>query len=121
QGEWGVLAPTEAAKPVLRGEQQVMMREEVVARSAARRPSSAKKTATADLSEDQAATFERLREWRLGEAREQGVPPYVVFGDATLRALAVHRPASRDALRGISGIGDAKLERYGDAVLAILA
>ena len=119
QGEWGVLAPTEAAKPVLRGEAQVMMREEVVARAA--RSSSSKKNAAADLSEDQQQTFERLREWRLEEAREQGVPPYVVFGDATLRALAVHLPGSADALLEISGIGQAKLEKYGEAVLALLA
>ena len=119
QGEWGVLAPTEAAKPVLRGEAQVMMREEVVARAA--RSSSSKKNAAADLSEDQQQTFERLREWRLEEAREQGVPPYVVFGDATLRALAVHMPGSAEALLEISGIGQAKLEKYGEAVLALLA
>ena len=121
QGEWGVLAPTEAAKPVLRGEAEVWMREEVLARAGAARSSSSKKNATVDLSDDQLEIFERLREWRLEEAREQGVPPYVVFGDATLRALAVHVPGSADALLEISGIGQAKLEKYGEAVLALLA
>ena len=120
QGEWGVLAPTEVAKPVLRGEATVMMREEVLARAGAARSSSAKKNATADLTDEQAETFERLREWRLGEAREQGVPPYVVFGDATLRALATHLPQSGEALLEISGIGQSKLEKYGEAVLALL-
>ena len=120
QGEWGALAPTEASKPVLRGEQQVMMREEVVARAAGR--SNAKKqAATADLTEAQAEVFEKLREWRLGEAREQGVPPYVVFGDATLRGLATHLPRDAEALLEISGIGQAKLERYGEAVLELLS
>ncbi len=117
QGEWGVLAPTEAAKSVLRGAQQVLMREEVVA---AGRSSSNKKN-VADLSEEQQEIFERLRQWRLAEAREQGVPPYVVFGDATLRALSTHLPQDSDALLDISGIGQAKLERYGEAVLALLA
>lgn len=120
QGEWGVLAPTDAAKPVLRGEQQVLMREEVVARAAGR-SSTPKKHAASDLTDAQQQTFERLRLWRLEEAREQGVPPYVVFGDATLRALSMHLPQSDEALLEISGIGQAKLERYGEAVLALLA
>jgi len=120
RGEWGVLAPTEAAKPVLRGQTEVWMREEVVARSRRARSSAAKRGAKNDLSPEQQETFERLRQWRLGEAREQGVPPYVVFGDATLRALAAHRPATREALLEISGIGQAKLEKYGDAVLDAL-
>ncbi len=124
QGEWGVLAPTPLARPVLRGEAEVQMREEVVARAGRAGGGvggGAKRQALADLSEDQAATFEVLREWRLGEAREQGVPPYVVFSDATLRALAVHRPSNDEALLEVSGIGQSKLERYGEAVLALLA
>lgn len=120
QGEWGVLAPTEAAKPVLRGEQQVLMREEVVTRAAGR-SSASKRNAISDLTDEQQETFERLRLWRLEEAREQGVPPYVVFGDATLRALSTHLPQSDEALLEISGIGQSKLERYGEAVLALLA
>ncbi len=120
QGEWGVLAPTDAAKPVLRGEQQVLMREEVVTRAAGR-SSASKRNAISDLTGEQQETFERLRLWRLEEAREQGVPPYVVFGDATLRALSTHLPQSDEALLEISGIGQSKLERYGEAVLALLA
>ena len=120
QGEWGVLVPTDAAKPVLRGEQQVLMREEVVTRAAGR-SSASKRNAISDLTDEQQETFERLRLWRLEEAREQGVPPYVVFGDATLRALSTHLPQSDEALLEISGIGQSKLERYGEAVLALLA
>ncbi|QZY53500.1 DNA helicase RecQ [Leucobacter tenebrionis] len=130
RGEWGVLAPTEAAKPVLRGEERVMMREEVVARAArggrtagagSGSGSSKRSAAAADLSPEQAEIFERLREWRAGEARKQGVPGYVVFGDATLAALAVHRPSSDEEMLAISGIGQVKLERYGAAVLEVLA
>ena len=121
RGEWGVLAPSEAAKPILRGEDQVLMREEVIARSGGSGSGGAKRSAaTADLSPEQVEVFDLLRAWRLGEARDQGVPPYVVFGDATLRALAVHLPADSEALLGISGIGHAKLERYGEAVLGVL-
>ncbi|WP_341783064.1 DNA helicase RecQ [Leucobacter weissii] len=120
RGEWGVLAPGEAAKPILRGEEQVMMREEVIARRSGGGGSPAKRAAVAELAPEQVETFDRLRAWRLAEAREQGVPPYVVFGDATLRALAVHLPRSPEALLEISGIGQAKLEKYGEAVIALL-
>lgn len=123
RGEWGVLAPTESAKPVLRGEQRVEMREEVFVRAARSGAGGAVKraAAAADLAPEQAEVFERLRAWRAGEAREQGVPPYVVFSDATLAALAVHEPATDEELLAISGIGPAKLERYGVAVLEQLA
>lgn len=64
---------------------------------------------------------QRLREWRLERAREDGVPPYVVFHDAVLHAIAEQRPSSLGELAQISGVGPAKLERYGDDVLAALA
>ena len=63
---------------------------------------------------------ERLRAWRLERARQDGVPPYVVFHDTVLRAIADARPASLGELSQISGVGPAKLERYGDALLALL-
>lgn len=123
RGEWGVLEPTQAAKPVLRGEEQVMMREEVIARTAETSRGTAPKRshAAADLTPEQTEVFERLRAWRAAEAKEQGVPGYIVFGDATLAALAVYRPSQRAALSAISGIGQVKLERYGDAVLDVIA
>jgi ATP-dependent DNA helicase UvrD/PcrA len=64
---------------------------------------------------------ERLRAWRLARAREDGVPPYVVFHDSVLRAIAGAQPKSLGDLSEIAGVGPAKLERYGDAVLALLA
>ncbi|WP_369808101.1 DNA helicase RecQ [Leucobacter chinensis] len=125
QGEWGVLWPSETAKPVLRGEQAVMMREEVISRadkSVSRSSGPAKRSAAAkDLDEDQIAIFERLREWRAAVAKEQQVPGYVVFNDATLSALALHQPENDEQLLAISGIGEVKLERYGAQVLEVLA
>ncbi len=129
RGEWGVLAPTEEAKPVLRGEASVRMREEVFARAArggrgergAGSAGAKRSAAAAELTPEQADVFERLRAWRADEAKRQGVPGYVVFGDATLAALAVHRPGSDDEMLAISGIGQVKLERYGAAVLEALA
>jgi ATP-dependent DNA helicase RecQ len=67
-----------------------------------------------------AGLLSALRSWRREQARLQGVPPYVVFHDRTLLELAARRPADRAALGGIGGIGAAKLERYGEALLAVL-
>ena len=69
-----------------------------------------------DMDED---LFRALRAWRSGEASAQQLPPYCVFSDKTLRALASRRPESLSELRAVPGVGDAKLERYGDAVLEI--
>ena len=63
---------------------------------------------------------ERLRAWRLERAREDGVPPYVVFHDSVLHAIADARPSSLGELAQIAGVGPAKLERYGEAVLALV-
>jgi ATP-dependent DNA helicase RecQ len=62
----------------------------------------------------------RLKAWRSEQARAQSVPPYVVFHDSTLAAIAATQPGSLDALSGITGIGEKKLERYGPALLELL-
>jgi DNA helicase-2/ATP-dependent DNA helicase PcrA len=62
----------------------------------------------------------RLKEWRLQRARADNVPPYVVFHDSVLRAIAAVRPATLGELAQISGVGPAKLERYGEEVLALV-
>ncbi len=67
------------------------------------------------------ALLERLRSWRLGQAKAQGVPAYVVFNDRTLEALAQQRPTSDDALLQVPGIGPAKLEAYGEQLLELIA
>ncbi len=64
--------------------------------------------------------FEALRSWRLQQAREQGVPPYVVFHDRTLIEIAAREPLNLEALGSVAGVGQAKLDRYGEAVLAVL-
>jgi DNA helicase-2/ATP-dependent DNA helicase PcrA len=69
---------------------------------------------------EDAELFGRLRVWRKAQAQAQGVPPYVVFSDATLVAIADARPGSRAALAQISGVGPTKLTRYADPVLAVL-
>jgi superfamily II DNA helicase RecQ len=64
--------------------------------------------------------FETLRQWRTAQAREQSVPPYVVFHDRVLRAIAASLPTDLESLRAIPGVGPAKLEQYGNTVLAIV-
>ena len=64
--------------------------------------------------------FEQLRAWRAELARTQGVPAYAILHDKTLRELAAERPTSIDDLQQISGIGAAKIERYGAALLELL-
>ncbi|WP_087132998.1 DNA helicase RecQ [Microbacterium esteraromaticum] len=119
QGEYGTLAPGAPAEGVLRGETAVPLRRDTIGRTTTTR---ARKASAADsLGEGDRGLFEALRAWRAETAREQGVPAYIVFGDATLRALAEHRPASVGALGGISGIGEKKQDAYGEAVLAVIA
>jgi ATP-dependent DNA helicase RecQ len=65
-------------------------------------------------------TLARLKAWRTDEARRKSMPPYVIFHDRTLAAVASRRPATMDALREIPGIGPAKLDAYGPALLAVL-
>ena len=121
QGEYGTLALSEAGVGVLRGDTPVRLRRDVIGRTA-RGSGGAKKSSAADqLAPDDRPLFEALRAWRAEQAREQGVPAYIVFGDATLRALAEHRPASIVALDGIPGIGAKKRDAYGAAVLEVIA
>ena len=65
--------------------------------------------------------FERLREWRRATAAERQLPPYVIFHDSTLRAIAAIRPRTLDALAGVSGVGQRKLEAWGDSIIALIA
>ena len=116
EGEYGILVLTDASASVLDGSRQVPLRREAPKRSKA-----AKRAVAAQLPEDSLPLFERLREWRAGEARDQGVPAYIVFGDATLRGIAITRPDSLEELASISGVGENKLAKYGDALLAVVA
>jgi ATP-dependent DNA helicase RecQ len=120
QGEYGTLAIGEPASAVLRGSAPVPLRRDVMGRSGAT-PRVRKAAASDSLDAGDRPLFEALREWRAGVAKELGVPAYIVFGDATLRALAELRPASLAELDGVSGIGAKKREAYGDAVLEVIA
>ena len=64
--------------------------------------------------------FEALRPRRLELAREQSVPPYVIFHDSTLREMACSRPLDQDAMGSIAGVGEKKLERFGKEFIAVI-
>ena len=110
----------EHARPILRNEATVMLREESEAPLSSagtkvkrdRGPSGPPPVAGDD------PLFDALRAWRSGEAKAQAVPPYVIFHDSVLREIASARPADLDELGGIKGVGGSKLARYGTAVLA---
>ncbi|WP_167042600.1 DNA helicase RecQ [Salinibacterium sp. ZJ454] len=119
---YGTLVITEASGQVLSGGREVRLRKEAPRSGSARRASGgSRRSAPVDLPASATDLFEQLRAWRAGVAREQGVPAYVVFGDATLRGIAVTRPSSPEELSTISGVGEKKLETYGDAVLGVVA
>jgi ATP-dependent DNA helicase RecQ len=113
---YGALRLTADSRPVLKGARAVSLRAWREGKRSARRV----KAAAMDLSAEGQALFERLRAWRLEAARRHGVPAYVIFHDATLREMLRVRPDTREALLGITGVGQAKLERYGDDFLAVL-
>ena len=116
EGEYGILVITDASSTVLSGARKVMLRREAPKRSKA-----AKKAVAAQLPELALPLFESLRAWRSAEALAQGVPAYIVFGDATLRGIAVTRPTSLEELGTITGVGEKKLEQYGEALLGVVA
>ncbi len=120
EGDYGTLVLTNASADVLAKKRIVMMRAETArpAKSASAR--SGTKPAVADLSPDAADRFEQLRAWRAVAAKEQGVPAYVVFHDATLREIATKHPRTRAELATVTGVGETKLDRYGDGVLEVL-
>ncbi len=87
-------------------------------RSTTRRPT--KPTESAAAADVDPELLARLKSWRTEEARRQGMPPYIIFPDRTLVALAAAQPRSRDALLQVRGIGPAKLEAYGERLLQLL-
>ena len=115
-GRYGALSLTPKARPVLRGEERVHLREDAAVKrpaKAARKPSEAPPDMPPQL-------WEALRETRRRLAEAANVPPYVIFHDATLHDMARTMPASPEALLQLHGVGQAKLERYGDEFLGVL-
>ncbi len=116
---YGALKLTQAAKPVLKGEETVMLR--AIEVRPARKKSRLAPSSGAGVHDDEDPLFLSLRAWRRETANEKGVPAYVILHDATLREIAARRPATLAELGEISGLGTKKLEAYGEDVLAVVA
>ncbi|MFG1479081.1 DNA helicase RecQ [Xanthobacter sp. V4C-4] len=118
----GGLSLTEKCRPVLRGAEKVELKAEVRAKAArAARGGPAQRPPRVGLSDpDDEALFQKLKALRLELARAQGVPPYVIFHDATLTEIARARPQSLGDFGAISGVGEAKLSRYGAQFLDVV-
>jgi ATP-dependent DNA helicase RecQ len=113
---YGGLRLTGASRPVLKGEQRLMLRRQVTGKKVKEAKRSG---ASADLDSAGRDLFERLRAWRAEVAKAHGVPAYVIFHDSTLAAIAATRPGSLGELGGVPGIGANKLARHGEALLAM--
>jgi ATP-dependent DNA helicase RecQ len=117
---YGSLTLTEDCRPVLRDNETVAFREGVREDSDTSSSTRTTKTAPQDAVPQHGAErdlFEALRECRTQLAKDQDVPPYVIFNDKTLRAMVEHRPQTKRAFRNLHGVGDVKLDRYGDLFL----
>src|SRR5450830_82793 len=110
---------TEEAKPVLRGEQKIQLRQYQKPVKPKRTSSKSNYTET-DLSTEEQTLFDKLRWWRVETARKHNVPAYVIFHDATMREIAKAKPSSLDDLRGVTGVGEKKLETYGTEIIALI-
>jgi len=120
EGDYGTLVLTPASAQVLRSQRPVMLRREP---ERAARPAKTAKAAKAEATAMPAAAapvFDKLRAWRAAAAKEQGVPAYVIFHDATLREIATRVPSSLAELSTVSGVGETKLARYGQQILDTL-
>ncbi len=117
-GHGGLFLVQDKARPILRGETRVMLRQEGKRRAETLRP---ERRVAASLDGTEASSlFEALRVWRAAEAKAQHIPPYVIFHDTVLREIAAVRPADLDELAQIKGVGASKLQRYGAEVLRVV-
>jgi ATP-dependent DNA helicase RecQ len=120
EGDYGTLVLTAASSEVLGGRVNVMLRREPE-RAPRSRPAKSAAAPVADLPAAAAGVFEALRAWRAATAKEQGVPAYVIFHDASLRQIATQAPASLAALASVNGVGESKLAKYGEQILEVLS
>jgi ATP-dependent DNA helicase RecQ len=124
---FNTLRLTDGSREVLRGERQLRLRRPAKApakqRSGRQQVDKSRLSVVevADVAPGNELVYEALRTWRREVSKQHGVPAYTVFHDSTLRELARVKPQSLAELRGISGIGASKLERYGEPLLTILS
>jgi ATP-dependent DNA helicase RecQ len=119
----GGLRLGEDVRPVLRGERRIALRRDPALERRLRRaeePPARKAAEPVRLSPDDDALFQALRARRMALSKAQGIPPYVIFHDTTLVAMAREKPTRLLDLARLPGVGEAKLKRYGDAFLEVI-
>ncbi len=114
---YGALQLSEKSRPLLRGEMDLPLRRDLLVARKARKA----KRKSVDIAEQDRGLFDALRECRRELAEENSVPPYVIFHDATLMQMAAEKPTTPDAFLEISGVGQTKLDRYGESFLQIIS
>jgi ATP-dependent DNA helicase RecQ len=120
EGDYGTLVLTDASAEVLGRQRQVMLRREPERAAKAVKTAKSRRGEQVDLSQEALPVFDQLRAWRAASAKEQGVPAYVIFHDATLREIAILSPSTLVELGTVSGVGENKLAKYGQQILDTL-
>jgi ATP-dependent DNA helicase RecQ len=121
EGDYGTLVLTDSSGEVLSRRREVLLRREPERAAPIAKATKPRRGAPVDLSDAAVPVFEQLRAWRAVTAKDQGVPAYVIFHDATLRQIATQAPSTLAELGTVSGVGEAKLARYGQQILDTLA
>lgn len=118
---YGALQLTDECRPLLKGENKVKLRKDPVVKTSTGRSSSSKSGSVVKDQVTDHVGWQALRACRKELAEKQGVPPYVIFHDTTLFDMLERKPQTLDELAGVSGVGAAKLEKYGETFLAAIA
>jgi ATP-dependent DNA helicase RecQ len=118
---YGALQLTEQCRPLLKGRQTIELRKDPVARKTAGRASAGRPSSPVKNQITDQAGWEALRTCRKELADKQGVPPYVIFHDSTLLGMLQRKPRTLEELAEVSGVGAAKLEKYGEIFLQTIA
>ena len=113
---YGSLLLDESCRPLLKGEQIIQLHKEVEVKQSTKR----RAKASDDIDDEDIPLWNALRACRKEFAEEHGVPPYVIFHDSVLKEMILHRPVTDYEMLGINGVGDRKLEQYGDAFIEVI-
>ena len=117
---YGALRLTPKSRPLLRGDERIRLREDPSAKRAIKTRAKTARAPLYQVPAEEEPLWEALRDLRMTLCREAGVPPYVIFHDTTLREMVRLRPSSPSELLAVQGVGETKLERYGEAFLEVL-
>jgi len=120
---YGSILLSPRSSELLKGEASFSLRKEIIGRTPKVKKSVSTKGSQvrAALSAEGKSLFDKLRDYRLRLAKAKNIPPYIIFHDSTLQAMATNKPKSLEELRALPGVGDSKLEKYGKGFLDVLS